>query len=206
MAPQDAILSGATIGLMIAAPIGPMAVLCIRRTLNAGFGAGLSTGAGASTIHFAYSGIALLGLHQASMWLMSHRRPLGVLAAAIMLYCAVRTLRPRSVRAATGASKRSLLGNYLSAVAFNSLNPILLVLLFGAITSIIVPRQLAGDDVALLLPGVFLGSIAWWCGLSGVTALVGSRLDQRAVRVIDATAGIAMAGFGLAALTRSLAW
>lgn len=206
MAPQNAILSGATIGLMIAAPIGPMAILCLKRTLSAGFRAGLSTGAGASTIHLAYSGLALLGLQQASLWLTSHRGSLGMFAAAIMLLFAARALRRRPAGiSAPAASRRSLLGHYLSAVAFNSLNPMLLVLLVGAMTSILVPRQsVAGAEPALLLFGVFLGSFAWWFALSSVVAFVGSWLDARVVRVIDISVALAMAGFGVAALARSV--
>ena len=61
----SALASGTVIGLSIAAPVGPMAILCINRTLKAGMKAGISTGAGASTVHAAYASVVLLGLQQA---------------------------------------------------------------------------------------------------------------------------------------------
>jgi threonine/homoserine/homoserine lactone efflux protein len=64
MSTLPSLLAGAVTGMMIAMPIGPMAILCMNHTMNSGFGAGLSTGFGASTVHVAYSAVILLGLHE----------------------------------------------------------------------------------------------------------------------------------------------
>lgn len=84
--------SGVVIGLAIAAPIGPMAILCINRTLSAGIKAGISTRAGASTVTVAYASAVLLGLQQIGPFLATHRPLMGTVSAGLMLLFACRIL------------------------------------------------------------------------------------------------------------------
>jgi threonine/homoserine/homoserine lactone efflux protein len=196
------LVSGAAVGLCIAAPIGPMAVLCINRTLTAGIKAGISTGAGASTVHVAYACLILIGFQQIGPVLAANRAVMDLASAALMLLFAWRILR-RQLSGSSGADAGSVVRNYGSAVAFNCLNPMLLVLLVGAIGTIVGPEPAVGRAVSALLLGVFLGSAGWWIVLSFATFALRGRLGLGVLRGINRLSAAGMVGFALLSLSRT---
>ena len=200
MGSQQALLAGASIGLAIAAPIGPMAIIVIRRTLAGGFLAGITTGAGASTVNLLYSILAVCGLDQIATHIQSNRKLIDVLIAAALAVFAVRILLQKTPRVeASSPIKRSLVGNYASAIAFNLFNPISFTLLLSAIAASTGATSSDACQPGFLAGGVFAGSIAWWLSLVGATNLIGARLTPAVMRVIDIGAGTMM--FGLAIFT-----
>ena len=199
----SALVSGAVIGLAVSAPVGPMAILCMNRTLEGGIKSGISTGAGATTVLLAYAVTVLLGLRQIEPWLTAHRAALSLLAAALMLLFAYRILR-RSTGARHGVrGPRSALVNYASAVAFCSTNPMTCVLLLGAVGVVTGGEVPAGNVLAIVLIGIFLGSIGWWIGFSAVIAALRSRLRNGILRTINCIAAAAMVSFGAISLARA---
>lgn len=202
MESQEALLAGASIGLAIAAPIGPMAIIVIRRTLAGGFLAGLTTGAGASTIHLLYATLAVCGLNQLAAYAQRNTKLLHIIVALALLVFAVRILRHRAIKpTASSPARRSLIGNYASAVAFSLVNPLSFALLLSAVAAIAGLSSTGASQTSSLAAGVFAGSIAWWTCLVGVTASIGIRISPRSTRVIDIIAGLIM--FALAASTMS---
>lgn len=196
-------LAGALIGLAVAAPVGPMGVLCINRTLVQGFFSGISTGAGASTVHVVYCGLLLLGFHQFGPWLHGNGNILRLLGALVMLVFAWRLLRAQR-RAGSGrrVGGGSLLVAYLSALAFNLLNPMTLVLLMGSLAAVFGERPPTGTETGLLLLGLFAGSVGWWICLSSVTALLRSRLNAGVLGIVNLCAATVLLGFGILSLSR----
>jgi threonine/homoserine/homoserine lactone efflux protein len=194
------------IGLTIAAPIGPMAVLCINRTLNAGLIAGISTGAGASTVQLGYCSVVLFGLREAAPWLETNRGALSLFGAALMLLFAWRMLRPGPGlrRRRTRLQCGSALHNYVSAVLFNSVNPMLLILLISAVAAVIGTERPEGHTIRLILTGLCLGSMSWWVALSVTAASVRGRLSRDVLRLVNNTAALSLLGFGVIALSRAL--
>lgn len=199
----SALISGVVIGLSIAAPVGPMVILCINRTLKAGIKAGISTGAGASTVASAYASVVLLGLQQVRPLLASCRPVTSVISAGLMLLFASRTLS-RQAGSNSGSDAGSILRNYVSAVAFNCLNPMLLVLLVGVFGVVIGPEPPVGQEVSLVLPGVFAGSVGWWIVLSAVTSTLRERLSVSLTQCVNRAAAIGMVGFAAFSLARVL--
>ena len=101
---------------------------------------------------------------------------MSVVSAGLMLLFAWRILS-RPAASNSGSDAGSVLGNYVSAVAFNCLNPLLLVLLVGAIGVVIGPERPLGPAVSMVLLGVFAGSVGWWIVLSAVTSTLRGRLS-----------------------------
>jgi putative LysE/RhtB family amino acid efflux pump len=199
---QDALLSGASIGLTIAAPVGPMAIIVIRRTISNGFVVGCITGAGASTINLIYATLALCGIDRLAQQSHDHRTLMTAVTALILLFLALRMLRPRVSIQKTAIARHSLLGYYTSALAFNSVNPMGFALIVGAVTGVsgLASRNLSGT--AALAGGVFAGSILWWIGLVAVTSTVGIRFSPRAIRLIDVTAGLALLALAISTVSK----
>src|ERR1700761_6563478 len=92
MSTTSLFVTAAGVGLAIAAPVGPMGMLCIRRTLTGGPRAGLAIGFGIATGDAAYGLIAALGLVGISQFMLAYDRPLHLLAGLFLLYLGVRAL------------------------------------------------------------------------------------------------------------------
>ena len=198
-------MSGASIGLAIAAPIGPMAILVIRRTLAGGVLPGIMTGAGASTIHLLYATLAVCGLNQIASYAQDNRKLLQLLLALALVGFGVRVMRRRATTSdARAAVARSLIGNYASAAAFSLVNPMSFALLLSAVAAIAGFSSADASQTSSLAAGVFAGSIAWWVCLVGATAVIGFRLSPPSMRVIDIIAGLAMFALAVATVSRIL--
>jgi hypothetical protein len=111
-----ALFSGIGIGFMVAAPIGPMGILCIQRTLASGIATGLATGLGAATVHLAYSAVAVIGLGViVQPWIDAHTVALSVLSGVIMLAFAIRANRGSIVLQESVQSSRIHLSPHILA-------------------------------------------------------------------------------------------
>ena len=200
-----AMVSGALIGLSIAAPIGPMGILCINRTLAEGMTIGVITGLGASTVHTCYGAILFLSLSEAGPFIERNSKVMSICGAALMFLFSLRLLRARlAVRSSGSGRTIPALMAYGSAVAFNVSNPLTAVLLMGAVTSIFGSRAPTGPEVGLVLLGQFAGSALWWLCLTGATSLLRSHLTAAALKSINWIAAAVLFGFGLVAVAHAL--
>lgn len=194
------LLRGCIIGLSVAAPIGPIGLLCVRRTLAKGRAAGLATGLGAVTVHALYGGVAVLGIGGVAGVALGQHRWLHVGVAALLLYLGARTFRA-GCAAASGAAGISLRGAYLSALALALLNP-MTVLSFAALFAGVGLASTHGDraSACLLLTGELLGATLWWCALSGGVSLLRARVTARRLVWVNKVSGAAIAVCGVLAL------
>jgi threonine/homoserine/homoserine lactone efflux protein len=201
-----AFLKGLVIGFLIAAPVGPIGVLCIRRTLAEGRVTGLVTGLGAATADAAYGAVAAFGLTFVSNFLIRQQIGLRLLGGLFLCYLGVRTLLARAGGKPAAARGAGLIGAYTSTLFLTLTNP-MTILSFAAI--------FAGFSVgiggrsyraaAVLVVGVFLGSALWWLLLSGGVSLIRTRLKPEALRWVNRLSGALITGFGLLALS-SIPW
>ncbi len=199
------LLSGAVIGLSISVPVGPMGVLCIRRSLTQGMLAGVMTGAGASTVQVFYCASLVTALRQIGPWLDVNRKGLSLFGAIMTILFAWSLLRTRQQTACSGRRARavSLAAAYASAVALSLVNPMLLILLLGTTASIFGAKPPAGTAVGFLLLGQFAASLMWWVCLTAATALLRAQLSQGLLLRLNHAAAVALAGFGVVGLMRA---
>ena len=195
---------GLVIGLAIAEPVGPIGVLCIRRTLAEGRLAGLVTGLGAATADTVYGAVAAFGLTAVSVFLVSQQDMLRLIGGAFLLYLGVRTFlaRPVAQDAVTGdRSSRTLAGDYASTFLLTITNP-LTILSFAAVFAGLGLGS-GYDDLAsalLLVAGVFTGSALWWFLLSGGVSLLRGRITPNGLRWVNRVSGVIITLFGIVAL------
>jgi threonine/homoserine/homoserine lactone efflux protein len=197
------LVRGMVIGFSIAAPVGPIGVLCIRRTLAEGRAAGLVSGLGAATADAAYGGIAGFGLTFISGVLMGGEFWFRLIGGAFLVYLGVRTLLARPAREAAAAGGSGLVGAYATTFFLTLTNP-MTILSFIAVFASLGVASVGGDygSAAVLVLSVFAGSALWWFGLSGLVSLLRSRIDARALRWVNRVSGVIIAGFGLLALVK----
>lgn len=189
------------IGFSIAAPVGPIGVLCIRRTLTGCRLVGFVSGLGAATADAMYGFIAAFGLTAISAFLVDQQTALRMGGGAFLLYLGARTLRSTPATAAARATARSLWGAYASTVALTITNPTT-ILSFVAIFAGLGIAEQEHDYVgsALVVLGVFLGSALWWLILSGATGLMRARLDGGRLVWVNRVSGVIILAFGVLAL------
>lgn len=192
---------GAAIGFSIAAPVGPIGVLCIRRTLADGRLVGLATGLGAATADASYGAVAAFGLTVITNVLVGGQAWIRLIGGLFLCYLGLRTLRAMPAERAAEAGGRTALQAYASAVGLTFANPAT-ILSFVAIFAGLGAGSGArgGAGAALLVLGVGLGSALWWLILSGAVSLVRERVTPRALRGVNLVSGAILLGFGLAAL------
>ncbi|HUP28105.1 MAG TPA: LysE family transporter [Chloroflexia bacterium] len=194
-------ISGLIIGFSIAAPVGPIGVLCIRRTLSDGRASGLASGLGAATADASYGLVAGLGLTSVSSLLVAQQGWLRLFGGIFLLYLGARIyFSPPSTEAAVGGGK-GLLWTYLSTFVLTLSNPTTILSFVAVFAGLGVAVGDGGlEKVPVLVAAVFLGSAAWWLLLVGVVGSLRARLSTEAIIWINRVSGIIIGTFGLVAL------
>lgn len=191
------------IGFSIAAPVGPIGVLCIQRTLTYGRLTGFISGLGAATADALYGCIAGFGLAFISTLLISHQSWVRLIGGIFLCFLGIKTFLalPASSNGAS-ESKKGLLSSYASTVFLTLTNPTT-ILSFVAIFAGLGIGVGSGTylQASIFVLGVFLGSASWWLILSNGAHLLRSRLSSNSLRIINRISGLIIGGFGLVALT-----
>jgi threonine/homoserine/homoserine lactone efflux protein len=192
---------GLLIGFAIAAPVGAIGVLCIRRTLAYGRLTGFVSGLGAATADALYGAVAALGLTSLSAALIAHQDSVRLVGGLFLCYLGVRTALAAPATAGAAGERRGLLAAYGSTLALTLTNPST-ILSFAAVFAGLGLADAAGDRGAagLLVLGVFLGSAFWWLLLSGGVGLFRQALTPERLRWVNRISGVLLIGFGLLAL------
>ncbi len=200
-------LKGAAIGLSIAAPVGPIGLLCIRRTLTEGMMVGLATGLGAATADAAYGAITGFGLVAVTDALFNWQTPLRLIGGLVLLWLAGVTLRARPPeQGANAPTARGLIGAYGTTVMLTLANPATIIsftAVFGAL-GLAETGAVPALSAASLVLGVFLGSALWWLCLSVGVALFRRRVTPAAMLLINRVSAAVLAGFAVVALVAAL--
>jgi threonine/homoserine/homoserine lactone efflux protein len=195
-------LEGIIIGFAIAAPVGPIGVLCIRRTLADGRISGFASGLGAATADAVYGAVAALGLTFVADFLMDGEAWLRLVGGAFLLFLGVRTFLARPAERAAPAGRSGLPGAYASTFILTLTNPTT-ILSFAAIFAGLGAGDANGNALPtmLLVLGVFSGSALWWFVLSGAASLFRARLSSRGLRWVNRVSGTVIATFGVLAVS-----
>ena len=121
------LLSGVIIGFSIAAPVGPIGVLCIRRTLAEGRLHGLVSGLGAATADAFYGCIAAFGLAFISDFLVQQQMWLRVMGGAFLLFLGIRTILAKPKEKPQDGKKLGLAGSYGSTFLLTLTNTVTII-------------------------------------------------------------------------------
>ncbi|MGH2340549.1 LysE family transporter [Segnochrobactraceae bacterium EtOH-i3] len=199
---MDALLFARSLllGLAIAAPLGPIGALCISRTLELGFRAGVAGGLGTAVADALYAALAAFGFAAFSAALALVDLPLRIGGGLFLLWLGWTGLKARPLPTAATIGARGLVGTLSATFLLTLTNP-LTILSFAAIFAGLGLAGTAGRAGALtVVAGVFAGSMLWWVLLSGGVALARHRLPPRFARGIAVGSAVVLILFGLAAL------
>jgi len=195
------LIRGIIIGFSIAAPVGPIGVLCIRRTLAHGRAVGFVSGLGAATADGFYGAVAALGLTVVSGFLLEERLWLRLVGGGFLCYLGIRTFLARPAAQAAPGGGTSLAGAYLSTLLLTLTNP-LTILSFAAVFAGLGLGSAGRDyaSAAAMVLSVFSGSALWWLTLAAGVGLLRARVGPGILVWVNRLSGTIIAGFGVAAL------
>ena len=198
---MDIFLRGLLIGFSIAAPVGPIGVLCIRRTLADGRLTGFLSGMGAASADMVYGAVAAFSLTAIQEFLLGQSDWLRILGGIFLVYLGVKTFLSKPAERAAQSERGGLFGAYLSTFFLTITNP-LTILSFIAIFAGLQLGETNGDyaSATLMVVGVFLGSAAWWLTLSTGVSLLREKFTPAVLIWVNRLAGGIIFAFGLAAL------
>lgn len=198
---------GILIGILIAAPVGPIGFLCIKRTLNAGRIHGFVAGIGAATADTIYGAVAGFGLTAVSNVLIYYHDWLRLGGGLFLCGLGIVSFFSKPAVAPENFNGKSLVGVYFSTFFLTLANP-LTILAFTAIfaglgvgNGLIQPEHRRSDGATeMLISGVFLGSVLWWLFLSMLVGGFRSKFNYRKLLWVNRISGIVICGFGLVVL------
>jgi threonine/homoserine/homoserine lactone efflux protein len=192
-------LRGLIIGFSIAAPVGPIGVLCIRRTLSEGRVTGLFTGLGAASADAIYGFIAGSGLVFISSVLVSQQAWLRIIGGLFLCFLGVKTILSRPSEHAAPIRRYHHAQAYVSTFFLTLTNP-MTILSFAAVFAGFGLSQGSYESAELLVLGVFSGSALWWVILSSLANAFRSGLGTRRLQWVNRISGIIILMFGVLAL------
>ncbi|MEL7610890.1 LysE family transporter [Vreelandella titanicae] len=197
------------IGFMIAAPVGPIGLLCIQRTLVGGWKLGFITGLGAASADLIYGLLGALGFATIISLLTTSKLWLSIAGGIILIYLGVSAAKNDANYSAKVQKPHSSLKAYLSTFLLTLSNP-MTIFAFIAVFSAIAP---GGNDyteiglarLSIICLGVFLGSIAWWITLTSIGYYFASKIEGSKIKVISSLAGISIVLFGCYTIASAIA-
>jgi len=193
---MSALLSGIAVGFAVAMPVGPIGVLCIKRSLNDGFRYGLATGLGAASADASYGVLVALGLGLTG--LLAHAETMQLAGGFLIIALGLVGLRgffKRTPSATIRAPKGGLATAWFSTYLLTLANPMTILAFVGLIAAL---GSAGAAGPYLLVAGVFLGSLLWWLILVGGVVMAKSRLPLAAFRWLDFASGMVLVVWGAA--------
>lgn len=199
------LLRGFALGFAIAAAPGPIFFLCLRRTLVKGRLNGLISGLGVATADGFYAAVAAFGVGAITTLLTGERRWLALAGGVLLIALGARIVvdRPKTTESPS-TNGAGLAWAYVSTLGLTITNPATIIS-FAALAATL-GAGISGGFLrpAILVVGVLLGSVAWWCVLAALAAGLRARITPRVVRGISAASGLALIVLGLAALVTAV--
>ena len=196
-------LRGLIIGFSIAAPVGPIGVLCIRRTLAEGKLAGFLSGMGAASADMLYGAVAAFGLTVVQSILIGYTNWLRIVGGIFLLYLGIKTFLAKPAGESAKFARGGLFATYLTTFFLTMTNPVT-ILSFLAIFAGLNLETTSGNYVSatLMVLGVFIGSATWWLALSTGVSLLREKITPALLSLVNRIAGVIIFVFGLMALLK----
>ena len=192
---------GIIIGFALALPIGPMGILCIRKTIADGHLSGMIIGFGAATADALYGFVAAFGLTIISDALITQQVWIRLIGGAFLCYLGVKTYRAKSANSSQPLNGKGFIGSYVSTFLLTLTNPLTIIAFVGVFAGFGLRNgELSVGSAATLIAGVFLGSSLWFFLLSYGVTLFREKINATGLGLINKISGGLIFIFGVVAI------
>ena len=197
-------LKGIFVGFALAVPIGPIGILCIRKTLNEGQLRGLIIGLGGATADLLYGCIAAFGLSVISNILFSQRIWIRLIGGIILITLGARTFRIKPADPKLKKQSSGMLGSFFSTMLLTLTNPLTVFGFIAIFAALGLGKGLGYFSASALVAGVFIGSSLWFLSLNSGVTLFRKKLDLNGLRWVNKITGLFIIISGLIAIVSLL--
>lgn len=189
----DLLVKGIIVGVVVSAPLGPVGVLCIQRTLNKGRWYGFVTGLGAALSDICYALITGYGMSFMDELILKHQMFLQVVGSIMLLAFGIYTFRSNPVKSLrpTSNNRGSLLHNFVTAFFVTLSNPLIIFLFIGLFArfSFVMPGSPLGFQLVGYL-AIILGALIWWLSITYFVNKVRTRFNVRGIWILNRIIGV----------------
>ena len=185
---------GLVLGLTIAAPVGPIGVLCIRRTMQHGFAAGVAGGLGTAVADALYAVLVALGFATVLSGWLADNAWVRLFGAMMLLFLAWQAWNTAPATQEAQVDSKTLGGTFAATFLLTVANPATILTFLAVFAAFEVDRA-DFSGAAWLVAGVFLGSLGWWIALAGAVSALRARIDEGLARNINRGAAAILAVF-----------
>ena len=202
----DIVWKGFLIGVIVSAPLGPVGVLCIQRTLNKGRWYGFVTGVGASLSDICYALLTGYGMSFVFDYVNKNIFYLQLFGSILLLFFGIYTFRSNPVKSLRPPSgnKGTYLHNFITAFFVTLSNPLIIFLFVGLFArfSFVMPGSPVGFQLIGYL-AILLGALTWWFGITYFVNKVRNHFNVRGIWVLNRIIGIIVVVASIAGLVLS---
>lgn len=189
--------TGFGLGLALAMPVGPIALICIQQALTRGFGAGLAAGLGVALADASYGALAAFGLTAITNILVNMQTLLRVAGLAAMIWLAYRIWRDADVPKHIAPGARAGLATTTQLFVLTVANPMTILTFLALFVGAGVGMEASYEYSMALTLGVFAGSFGWWVVVAGITGVLRDRINDQSVRWVNRASALMIAGFAI---------
>ncbi len=194
-------IKGFIIGFSIAAPVGPIGILCIQRTLARGNVQGLVTGLGAATADAIYGFIAAFGLTFISNFLVAQSLWFRLIGGLFLCYLGIKAFLSKPQNQILSETNRNTLSSYSTTFFLTLTNPMTILFFAGVFAGLgMVSESIQYASAGLMVIGVFVGSGTWWLILSGATGILRNKMNESKLTWVNKISGFIILAFGVGAV------
>ncbi len=194
---------GAAIGFAVAAPVGPIGMLCIRTTLEKGRLAGFAAGLGAAVADTIFAAIGALAISLVGNFLSMEQGWFKLGAGIFLIVFGIYLAMKPAIGSENGKKVQpGLLAEFFVTMLLTLANPSTILSFAAVFAGVTAGGGYALETMPALITGVFLGAAGWWLTLTVIVGLIRHRISQRWLTLINRGAGLALAAFGLFTLVQ----
>lgn len=195
----DLFMTGVKIGLSVAMPVGPICLLCIRKSLSDTLAIGIALALGVATADVIYAVLGAVSVTTIHSWLNEYKFFIELLGAAVIIYLGIITLKngiPQNK--SVSCSTTTLLQTYFSIIAITLTSPMTIALFAGIFAGFGAELDMSNyNNIAQLSAGVFISTTLWFTLLSALVIFFKSWFNQEHLAWVNRIAGVLILGFGL---------
>jgi len=190
-------IRGIAAGLLVAAPVGPVNVLCIQRSLQKGWRAGIVSGLGAALVDTFYGGIAGFSISLIIQFLLREQTWIRLIGGILLIGIGIFYYNKPPLSIKSEKKENSDGSDLISTFLLTATNPttILSFLAILAMLGLGVRRPLW--ETSLLVGGIFVGSMTWWIVLAGGAHMLRGKITEDTMRWLNRVGGVAIGAFGI---------
>ena len=198
---MEFLLKGLVFGFSIAAPVGPIGLLCIRRTLAESRLSGFVSGLGAASADAFYGFVAAFGLTAVSGFLLLYETPIRLLGACFLFYLAITIFLSKPAdHQAKGAIDVNIVQSYISTLFLTLTNPVTILSFIAVFAALGVGIGNDYFSATYMVIGVFIGSALWWLLLSSFVGLFATKFSTTGMTWVNRISAVLMSLLGIFSL------